>query len=68
MKCGQGFIRFLCMQWSLLIKEPVRVNWQNSADSIYMSEMVEFQMKGVNSFYWMQVPQIRVMGAYKKFV
>lgn len=68
MKCGQGFIRFLSMQWSLLIKEPVRVNWQNSADSIYMSETVEFQMKGVNSFCWMQVPQIRVMGAYKKFV
>lgn len=56
------------MEWSLLIKEPVRVNWQNSADSIYMSETVEFQMKGVNSFYWMQVPQITVMGAYKKFV
>lgn len=36
MKCGQRFIRFLSVQWSLLIREPVRVNWQNSTDSIYM--------------------------------
>lgn len=68
MKCGQRFIRFLSMQWSLLIKEPVRANWQSSADSIYMWEMVEFQTKGVNSFYWMQMPQIKTIGAYKKFM